>query len=190
MGAPKPLLMTGPSGPTFVRRLAASLIEGGAADALVVGRMGDEGLIAEVRACAELGMCARFVPNPHADRGQLSSVIAGLNAADRPGVAAVLVTPVDAPLIRSETVRTLIAAFTSSGAPIVRATYRGRHGHPVIFGRAVFAELRAADPTIGAKATVRAHARDLLDVDVDDPGVTQDIDDPADYGALFLNAPR
>ena len=189
MGRPKPLLFVGPEGPTFVRRLVASLAEGGVADALVVGRPEDDGLIAELAACAGLGLPVRFVPNPDADRGQLSSVLAGLNAADHPGVRGLLVTPVDAPLVRPSTIFTILQAFDSTHAAIVRATYRGQHGHPVIFSRAVFDELRRADPAIGAKAVVRAHAHEVLNVDVEDGGVVQDVDDPDDYARLRLNEP-
>jgi molybdenum cofactor cytidylyltransferase len=181
MGRPKALLDAEP-GTTFVRRIARTLLDGGAADALVVGRFEDEPLRREVEA---IGAPVRFVVNTRADSGQLSSVIAGLNAADKPGIAGVLVTPVDVPLVRADTIRALLAAFSTRGAPIVRATCGGRHGHPVIFGRAVFDELRRADPAQGAKAVVRAHARDLVDVDVDDPGVLHDIDRPEDYESLF-----
>ncbi len=58
-------------------------------------------------------------------------------------------------------------------------------GHPVLFRDVVFDELRTADPAIGAKAVVRARAGEVLDVDVDDPGVVRDVDAPDDYAALF-----
>ena len=127
----------------------------------------------------------RFVVNAHAEMGQLSSVIAGVNAADRPGVHGVLVTPVDTPLILPGTVHALLTAFASHRAAIVRATCQGRHGHPVIFGRRVFDALRHADPAVGAKAVVHAHASDLIDLEVDDPGVLHDIDGPDDYARVF-----
>jgi CTP:molybdopterin cytidylyltransferase MocA len=187
MGNAKPLLRVGEGGPSFVQRLATSLLDGGAADALVVGRSDDEPLVREIRRCQDLGLPLRFVENPHADRGQLSSVLAGLNAADRPGVTAVLITPVDAPLVRPDTVALLIGASAAQRAPIVRATYRGRHGHPVIFAREVFEELRAADPALGARSVVQAHSADTLNLDVDDPGVLQDIDSPDDYSRLLIN---
>jgi molybdenum cofactor cytidylyltransferase len=178
MGEPKALLPIAPGGPTFVRQIATVLLDGGAAGVFVVGREDDEALQREVQA---LDIAVRYVVNANAERGQLSSLIAGLNAADRPGIAGLLVSPVDAPLVRAETVRRLVAAFESGGAAIVRAVYRGRHGHPVIFGRAVFDDVRHADPTVGAKAVLRAHAADVLDLDVDDPGVVDDIDRPEDY---------
>ncbi len=99
-----------------------------------------------------------------------------------------MVIPVDAPLVAPETVSELIAVFTATGATIVRARYRGRNGHPVIFSRAVFDDLRRADPTVGAKAVLRAHANSIVNVDVDDPGVPGDIDTPEDYERLV--APR
>ena len=185
MGAPKALLRVGADGPTFVHRIATVLLEGGAADAIVVGRGDDEALRAEVE---RLGPPVRFVVNADAHEGQLSSVIAGLNAADHPGVSALLVTPVDLPLVVPATVRALIDAFTSTQAAVVRATHSRQHGHPVIFARAVFDELRRADRAIGAKAVVQAHAGDVIDVDVNDPGVLHDVDEPGDYEGLFNRA--
>jgi len=185
MGRPKPLLTLPPDGATFVERLTRSLILGGVADVLVVVRPDDRALAQEIERIAATGIAIRAIDNPDADRGQLSSVVAGLNAADRPGVRGIMLSPVDAPLVRSDTVRTLIETFASRHAPIVRATYRGRHGHPVIFSRAVFDGIRHADPSIGARAVVRAHAGELIDLDVDDPGVVLDVDDPDDYARLM-----
>ena len=183
MGRPKPLL-TVPAhasepAMTFVAQLTATLLAGGVADVLVVGRPDDQPLRDEVERLRRV----RFIENAKAETGQLSSVIAGLNAADHPGTRAILVTPVDLPLLRSDTVAALLRAFAASSLPIARATYEGRHGHPVIFARAVFEALRRADPDTGAKAVVRAHA--VLDVEVTDPGVLQDIDTPEDYTRVF-----
>jgi molybdenum cofactor cytidylyltransferase len=182
MGQPKALLPAGPGGPTFVRRLSTALLEGGVADVIVVGRPDDTALEAEVES---IGTGVRFVVNAHAKMGQLSSVIAGVNAADRPGVHGVLVTPVDTPLVLPGTVNALLTAFASHRPAIVRPTWQGRHGHPVIFGRRVFDALRHADPALGAKAVVHAHASDLIDLEVDDPGVLHDIDGPDDYARVF-----
>jgi len=182
MGRSKAMLLSAPGGPTFVARLARSLCEGGLSEALVVGRPEDAELRAEVESIAP---CARFVANRDADAGQLSSLLAGLNAADRPGVRAVLVVPVDAPLVAPETVAAVIREFESGSAPIVRAVHHGRHGHPVVFSRAMFTELRHADPAVGARAVLRAHEAVIVNVDVDDPGVLGDVDTPEDYRTLF-----
>jgi molybdenum cofactor cytidylyltransferase len=179
MGSPKALL-TMPNGSTFVWTLVTTLIDGGVDDVFVVGRTEDRPLRDEVERLPR----SRFVENARADEGQLSSVIAGLNAADRPGVGGVLVTLVDLPLLAPATVRILIDAFTAAHVPIARTSHRGRHGHPVIFGRQVFDELRRANPAVGAKSVVRAHESSLLDVEVDDEGVLRDIDTPEDYRRL------
>jgi CTP:molybdopterin cytidylyltransferase MocA len=180
MGAPKALLPISPGrqGPSFVRQIASVLLDGGTIDVLVVGRGEDDALRREVEA---LGACVRFVVNAHAHEGQLSSLLAGLDAADRPGVHGILVTPVDVPFVRASTIRALVTAAESRRDGIVRPTHHGRHGHPVIFTRAVFDDLRRADRSAGARSVVHAHAHDLVNLEVDDPGVLHDIDSPEDY---------
>ncbi len=181
MGRPKALLPCGPDGLSFVRRIATTLCQGGVVEALIVGRSDDEELRAEVE---RLTVPARYVENPDPDRGQLSSLLAGLDAADRPGVHGILVTPVDAPLITAASVAALVARFRSGAGPIVRAVCQGRHGHPVLFGRAVFEALRHADPAVGARSVVRAYADRVVEVETGDPGVVADVDTPEDYDAL------
>jgi CTP:molybdopterin cytidylyltransferase MocA len=175
----KALLPIGESGDTFIARLISTFRSAESDDVIVVLRPDDVLLRTAVEYDA-----ARIVENPDADRGQLSSVIAGLDAVDRPGVNAILVMPVDIPLVRVETIRAVKAAFLASAAPVARAVHEGRHGHPVIFARRVFDELRRADPHTGARAVVHAHAHDLLNVEVDDPGILRDVDTPDDYDQM------
>jgi len=59
-----------------------------------------------------------------------------------------------------------------------------RHGHPVIFDRALLDELRAAPLDAGAKSVVRAHEHEILNVAVDDEGCLADVDTPEDYRTL------
>ena len=59
------------------------------------------------------------------------------------------------------------------------------HGHPVVFGRALLAALRRADPAAGARPVVRAHEAEAEDVVVDDAGAFTDIDTPEDYRRAF-----
>jgi molybdenum cofactor cytidylyltransferase len=179
------MLTLPPDGLTFVERLVRSLIEGGATDVLSVARPDDRDLAFEIERLAAAGWSVRLVVNPDADRGQLSSVVCGVNAADHPGVHGVMIAPVDAPLVTPETIRRMLAVFAARRAPVVRANYRGRHGHPVIFARQVFDSLRRADPSIGAKAVVHAHASDLIDVELDDPAVIMDVDNPEDYARML-----
>jgi len=179
MGRSKALLLA-PDGLTFVARLIHTLSRGGVDAPLVVGRSDDDLLLSAVESAG-----ARFVINADADDGgQLSSLLAGLHKADRPGVRGLMITPVDAPMVTPETVSRLIAVFEDTAGLIVRARYHGRNGHPVIFSRALFDELRHANPQSGAKAVLRAHQDAIIEVDVDDPGVVADIDTPEDYQKL------
>lgn len=183
MGRSKALLPYPPENEPFVVHLASSLAAGGASSVLIVGRPDDEELRDVVRTIAPP---ARFVQNPRADAGgQLSSLVAGIDAADTTDVLGVLVTPVDVPRVGAATVASLLAAFRSSPGHIVRAVHAGRHGHPVIFPREMFDELRRADPARGAKAVVRAHESAIVEIEVPDPGVTEDLDTPDDYDRIF-----
>lgn len=182
MGRVKALLPSG-DGRTFLGRLAATFAEA-AVDPVVVVAAGAN--VAPIAAAVrDAALPVSVVVNPEPGRGQLSSLVAGLDAlAGRP-VDAVVVTPVDHPLVSPGTVRRLIEAWRASAAPIVRPQHRGRHGHPVIFAAALFDELRAGDPSLGARAVVARHASLALDVPVVDPGAFDDIDTPDDYERLI-----
>ena len=185
MGRPKALLPVD-ARDTFVSRLARTLRAAGVAEVVVVAAA--DGPVDALRAAlAGVQPAPRLALNPDASRGQLSSLLTGLEAVDRPGVDALLLTLVDVPLVDVATVRALLAAHARSRAPIVRPVRRAdaAHGHPVVFDRAVFDALRAADPMTGAKPVVRAHAAQIENVPVDDPGAFGDIDTPADYRRVF-----
>jgi molybdenum cofactor cytidylyltransferase len=186
MGRAKALLPC-PDGETFVASIVRALRDGGVGEVVVVLRRDDDALRRHV---------VRFVPgvslveNPDADRGQLSSLLVGLDYAESRGARAIVVMPVDVPQVGAATVAALLQAAAGSDAPILRVTYGTRHGHPVLFRHTVFDELRNADPAVGAKAVVRARAAETIAVPVDDPGVVRDVDLPEDYAALFGSLPR
>ena len=179
MGRPKALLPIGASGDTFLTRILRELRSGGIDRVIVVLGGSADAIRASLPANDP---SISIVDNPHYEQGQLSSLIVGLNAADTPGVDAVMVTLVDLPLITASTVRAVLDAHTRTpAAPLVRPRRGQRHGHPAIFHRALFDELRNADPSHGAKPVVHAHAAEEVHVDVADDGPFTDIDTPADY---------
>jgi len=178
MGRPKALLPIGPAGETFFDRITRTLIEGGVQDVVVVVGADADAIRAVV---APASLHVQLVNNPDFERGQLTSLLAGLRTVDRPGVSAALVTLIDSPLISAADVRRLIEARREHRAPIVRPARNGRHGHPVIFGRELFDELRRADPAQGAKSVVHAHAVEIVEIEPDGEGAFIDIDTPEDY---------
>ena len=177
MGRAKALLPLA-GGDTFLVRIVRTLLEAGVDDVVVVlGHEADP----IAASCVSSGLPVRFVVNPDYDRGQWSSLMAGLWTVDRPGVAGVLVTLVDVPLVSAATVRAVLERYRRSRAAVVRPTSGARHGHPLLIDRSLFPELRAADPSTGAKLVVRAHASPEGDLDIDDEGAFTDIYTGADY---------
>jgi CTP:molybdopterin cytidylyltransferase MocA len=126
----------------------------------------------------------RLVFNPDYETGQLSSLLAGLNAIDGPGVRAMLMTLVDVPAASAATIRRVMDRYLETNAPVVRPVRGDEHGHPVLIDRRLFDELRRADPATGAKPIVRAYASELGNVAVVDEGAFFDVDTPADYARL------
>jgi molybdenum cofactor cytidylyltransferase len=177
MGRAKALLQLA-GGDTFLVRIVRTFLEAGVDDVVVVlGHEAD----AIAASCAASGRPVRFVVNPEYDRGQWSSLVAGLGIVDRPGVAGALVTLVDVPLVSAATVRAVMERYRQTHAPVVRPTSGARHGHPLLIDRSLFPALRAADPSAGVKPIVRAHASPDGDLDIADEGAFTDIDTVADY---------
>src|SRR5262249_37486835 len=145
MGRPKPLLPLA-DGDTFVTRIVRSFVESGVDDVVVV--LGHEADAVAAR-LIESGVPARFVVNDAYRTGQLSSVLRGLNAIDRPGVRAMLMTLVDVPLVSPRTIRAVVDRYRATHAPIVRPVRGNEHGHPVLVDRSLFSLLRSADPAVG-----------------------------------------
>jgi molybdenum cofactor cytidylyltransferase len=181
MGRPKALLPIPPDD-TFLTRIVRTLLAAGIDDVVVVvGCRAAE----IVDAFAPSTLRARFVENAAYEEGQLTSLIAGLNVVDRPGVAATLLTLVDVPLVSAATVRAVVDRYRLTRAPIVRPTSDDRHGHPLLIDRSLFGALRSADPAAGAKSIVRAHATADGDIAIDDEGAFADVDTPEDYEELI-----
>jgi molybdenum cofactor cytidylyltransferase len=131
----------------------------------------------EIRAAAKLD-AEELVVNEEWQRGQLSSLQAAIRSL-RPGSTdGMLVCLVDHPLISAELAARVIEAFEREKNKIVIPTYQGKRGHPVVFPAALYQELLAAPEEIGARAVVRAHAKDVLEIPVEEEGVILNLNDP------------
>ena len=120
---------------TFLTRIIRTFAEAFVADVTVV--LGYEASIIS-QAVGRSGLSPRFVVNAGFDDGQFSSLLVGLNAIDRPGVEAMLLTLVDAPLFSAATVRAVVDRYHATRAPIVRPVRGSEHGHPVLIDRTLF----------------------------------------------------
>jgi molybdenum cofactor cytidylyltransferase len=178
MGQAKAALPFGQTGETVVARVVRTLLIGGVPDVVVVAGAHIDAVRA---AMPRHESRARVIEHIGWEQGQLSSLLAGLDAIEDPLLEAAVVTLVDVPLVQPSTVAAVVAAWRRTHAPIVRPADGHRHGHPVIFDRSIFADLRAADPATGAKAVFAIHRDRIQNVDVKDAGAFEDIDTPADY---------
>lgn len=184
MGRTKALLDAG--GEPFVVRAVTCLLHGGVGPVVTVLR-------SEAREVARAAQAAgsRIVVNPAPDDpdggGPLSSLrlaIRALTESER-DLDGLLLLPVDHPRVRSSTVRALVDSFRHSGAPVTVPVWRGRRGHPVVLAASLFDELLTGDLPDGARTVVHRYGDERVDVEVEDPGVVDDLDTPDAYRRAF-----
>jgi molybdenum cofactor cytidylyltransferase len=115
----------------------------------------------------------RTVDNQEWERGQSTSVLAGLRACT--GDAAVVLLG-DQPLIGAGAVGRLVAAF-AEGARVAVATYGGKRRNPVLFSREVWplleAELAGDE---GARPVLRRYPELVVEVPCEGVGDPADVD--------------
>jgi molybdenum cofactor cytidylyltransferase len=141
---------------------------------LVVTRPGYEGV-----AQALTDVQATVLECPDATLGMGHTLAFGVSRlrASQALPSAILVGLADMPCVAPETLNRLVAAANNDQV-IAVPRWRGERGHPVLFGRAHFAALEALSGDRGAASLLREHP--VHWVEVEDPGILQDIDRPAD----------
>lgn len=172
MGSPKALLRVGDE--SFVERAIRVLQEGGCRGVNVVvnDAASDAAGLAE-----QAG--ARIVVNDAADSEPIDSIRLALELLPE-DTAWVAILPVDHPLVEPGTITRLIAAARDRGAPIVRPRYHGEPGHPGIYARRTLSDFFRADLPQGAHSVVEAYGEAVVDIEVDDAGVSADLNTPAE----------
>lgn len=147
----------------------------------------------EVRRAVREGLAAgadrlRFVHNPDHTEGLATSLARGIREVrERTDAAAAAVLVGDEPGLRPGAVVRTVQAWreAASGegpAPVVRARYRDRPGHPVVFPRAVFEALEALAGDRGALAWMEAHPDRVHEAELDAEAPV-DVDTGEDYRA-------
>jgi len=176
MGGPKALLRLGDS--TFLASACRRFGRPGVG--AVVAVLGAEA--SRVRERVAIPQGVRVVVNDRWREGMLTSVWAGLDAAEALSADAVLLHPVDNPLVEPATIDAVLAAL-AGGATIAVPSHGGRRGHPAGFARGVFPALRAAPLDGGARAVLAARPERVVHVPAG-PDCLVDVDTPADLAAL------
>lgn len=177
IGSPKALLRIGDV--SFLRHIVQEYRNAYVENITVVLGASAESVYPEA---AALGI--RICINPDFMRGQLSSIVTGLDALPQGEIDAVFVHPVDHPWVAGVTIRGLLTCFRDGGAPVIVPKHSGRRGHPVLFAASLFPELRAAPPAVGARQVVWTHADSAAEYATDDQGVVFNVNTPDDYEFL------
>jgi molybdenum cofactor cytidylyltransferase len=172
MGRCKALLPLGST--TFVAQLCRVFSRAGCDPVVVTAPEGPSGELVR-GALAELS--ARVVDNAFMEQGLSGSVRTAL--AEAPEVDALLLCPVDMPFVTPALVRKLVAALeaeteAAAAVPVVD----GARGHPVLLGRALFADLAKADELGGPRGVLAAKAASVREVAWGDPRVLVNVNTP------------
>ena len=102
----------------------------------------------------------------------------------------VLLTPVDCPPARADTVSLLVSRLASDSHIVAaRPVAQGRRGHPVILRREVLSPAFDAPSPPPLREHLQALGARVADVAVADPHVWADLDSPASLAALGLGEP-
>jgi CTP:molybdopterin cytidylyltransferase MocA len=120
------------------------------------------------------------VANPNYRDGMLTSLQAGLRAVPA-DCETVLFTLVDHPAIAASTVSILM----QSTAQIAIPRFGGKRGHPVLTRRAIFEEFLTEPLTAKVRDVIDRHAAEIDYIEVDDAGISDDIDNPELYQNLL-----
>jgi molybdenum cofactor cytidylyltransferase len=158
---------------TMIQHVVGESLESKAKQVVVV--VGNDA--AKVRKALKDYRC-EIVYNEDFEKGQSYSVRKGLSRV-RKGADAVIVLPGDIALVNHEMIDAVIDEYSTCYAPIVTAGYHGSSGHPILFDRNLFEEMRGIDEaTRGLKSVVskyRGRVRlvetseaSLLDIDRQD----------------------
>lgn len=172
MRFPKALLKI--SGETFIECMIRKATMCGIHSILVVTGADHEKIVPHM---PESVVC---VKNEDSMRGQISSVQKGIAALDASSTA-VMVWPVDQPLVLPQTLNRIMDAHQRAQRALTIPVYQKSKGHPVIYNdRAMKSVLELRSHQTG-KDLQKIFSADLTLVEVDDPGVVIDIDTPEDY---------
>ncbi|MEO5708304.1 MAG: NTP transferase domain-containing protein [Nocardioidaceae bacterium] len=157
MGGPKALLRD-PHGVPYLDRTVGLLLDGGCERVTVVlGASSADAVAVLDEAGWSADDAVDVVVADDWDEGMGASLRAGLRALGGGGADAALVTLVDLPDVDAPVLRRVLGSGSRAEA-LVRATYDGRPGHPVLIGRDHWAGVVAtAEGDRGARTYFRSH---------------------------------
>lgn len=118
--------------------------------------------------------------NPGYREGLSSSIRLGVSSLD-PRAEAVMIVLGDQPLVDPPVIDSLLASFKLSDRGIVAPCYGGRRGHPILLHLKYREAMLGLRGDVGCREILSACSEDLLEVEVDCPGVILDVDTLEEY---------
>ncbi len=129
----------------------------------------------------------RCVRNEKAASGMGNSIAAGVGAL-REGLAGIFIVLGDMPAVSPDDYARLAAAHDAHRARICVPVWKGRRGHPVLFGADHRRALAALTGDVGARGILR-EAADVITVPAASAGALLDLDTEADFDAPEPDGP-
>lgn len=182
---PRNKLLLPVDGEPLIRRAVGRVLGAGVVEVVVV--LGHAA--AEVALALEGLDGLRSVLNPDYEKGQVSSVRAGLAALAKP-VDAVMICLGDQPLLTSADLRALLAAYAQRPHGSILVPFRGeRRGNPVVVDWDSARETLERGTNFGCRHFIEQHPERVYRWPAHSEHFVRDMDEPADYEAV-LAGPR
>lgn len=125
----------------------------------------------------------RWVVNAEAEKGQNTSIVAGLRAIDPRSQGALFLVG-DQPLVTAELIDALLSLFQESSAWIVAPVFRGQTRNPVLFRRDLFPEIAKLTGDRGGRVLIQTYREKTSLLEWKDEKPFLDLDTREDYEKL------
>ncbi len=180
MGTQKLLLPY--EGSTMIERVVDNVL-GSVIEKAVVVLGADNARITEIIAHKPV----KIILNPKPEKGMLSSVMCGIEAIPE-DANAVLIYLGDQPNIPPAITNAVVKAYNDALSGIVIPVHHHRRGHPLLVDMKYRRDISRLDLEEGLRSLMHLFPEDVLEVDVDEPGILVDIDTREDYSKALKKA--
>jgi molybdenum cofactor cytidylyltransferase len=127
---------------------------------------------------------ARIIHNPDYDKGMFSTIKIGVSHL-KAGYKGFFILPVDIPLVRTSTVKTILSAATLYPDKIIYPVFNKFRGHPPVIPASLIPVILNQNIDSNLKDILKKYKENELEVKVADQNILLDIDSPEDYQAAL-----
>jgi len=176
MGQFKPLLDI--DGETIIDHLISTFLKIRIEVYVVTGYRGQE-LMTSVKNSE-----VTFIENPDYAYGMFTSIQAGVRSL-KSGHKAFFVMPVDIPLVKSPSIRSLLNAYREHPGKIIYPMFHTKRGHPPLIPMTLAPVIAEWERDGNLRDILSTHEKLAYEVDVNDENILLDMNTVADYQALL-----